>query len=63
MAKLLRDIAQQLHRDTAAAVGMKTYSIGLDERSITCLVCGMTSWNLNDVTHLYCGKCHQFHEP
>jgi hypothetical protein len=29
---------------------------------ITCLVCGMTSWNPNDVKYKYCGNCHQFHD-
>jgi hypothetical protein len=30
--------------------------------SITCLVCGLTSWNANDVENRYCGFCHRFHE-
>jgi uncharacterized membrane protein YgcG len=29
----------------------------------TCPRCGATSWNLNDVAHLYCGRCHVFAAP
>jgi hypothetical protein len=28
--------------------------------SITCKLCGMTSYNPNDVINRYCGHCHQF---
>jgi hypothetical protein len=28
--------------------------------NITCPVCGMTSWNPNDVRYGYCGNCHAF---
>lgn len=28
--------------------------------SITCPVCGMTSYNLNDVANGYCGNCHAY---
>ena len=28
--------------------------------SFTCRDCGMTSYNLNDVKHRYCGRCHKF---
>ena len=38
-----------------------TYRIASDGRSITCLVCGRTSWHPEDVRQLYCGYCHQFH--
>jgi hypothetical protein len=38
-----------------------TYAIGSDGKSITCLRCKMTSFNINDVVHLYCGQCHAFH--
>ena len=30
--------------------------------SITCLRCGMTSYNPNDILYRYCGNCHKFHE-
>lgn len=32
------------------------------EKSITCLDCNRTSYNLNDVRHRYCGHCHVFHD-
>jgi protein-arginine kinase activator protein McsA len=28
--------------------------------SITCPVCGMTSYNVNDVREGYCGNCHTY---
>lgn len=36
------------------------YTIGVDGKSITHHVCGMTSHNLNDVTQHYCGACKVF---
>lgn len=30
--------------------------------SITCPVCGRTSYNANDILHRYCGSCHQYHD-
>lgn len=30
--------------------------------AIECLVCGMISHSPKDVEHLYCGKCHRFHD-
>jgi protein-arginine kinase activator protein McsA len=42
---------------------MITYRIAsTGEPSITCLRCGMTSFNVNDIAALYCAKCHAFHE-
>lgn len=36
-------------------------SIGLPiEASITCPVCGIASYNPNDINHGYCGNCHAF---
>tara|TARA_Y100000310_G_C20452204_1_gene701307 strand:- start:187 stop:549 length:363 start_codon:yes stop_codon:yes gene_type:complete len=32
------------------------------EPSITCPVCGMTSYNENDIEQGYCGNCHQWHK-
>jgi hypothetical protein len=29
---------------------------------ITCLVCGKTSYNSNDVENRYCAHCHEFHD-
>lgn len=31
-------------------------------KGIKCLMCGMTSWNSNDVVQRYCGGCHVFHD-
>lgn len=39
---------------------INTNSTG-DPGSITCLVCGFTSHNTNDIQYLYCGNCHSFH--
>jgi len=30
--------------------------------SVTCPVCGKTSFNPNDVRERYCGNCHMFHD-
>jgi hypothetical protein len=39
-----------------------SYTISADRKSITCLICGLTSHNPNDVREVYCGKCHRFHQ-
>lgn len=40
----------------------RTYQVGNDSIPyIHCLVCGMRSYNSNDITEKYCGKCHDFH--
>ena len=31
-------------------------------RTITCLRCGLSSFNQNDIDQKYCGHCHVFHE-
>jgi hypothetical protein len=31
-----------------------------DHPSITCPVCGMTSYHPKDVEHAYCGNCHEY---
>ncbi len=36
-------------------------ALGDRGQAITCMECGKTSYNLNDVKHLYCGNCHRFH--
>lgn len=40
-----------------------TYIAGWDENGdwIACSLCGLKSYNPNDVTNRYCGKCHHFH--
>lgn len=40
-----------------------TYILNNGGESITCMMCGLTSYNVNDVKFLYCGNCHKFHEP
>jgi ribosomal protein L37E len=44
--------------------GAKTmsYVIGDKGWSITCVRCGLKSYNINDVVQRYCGNCHRFHE-
>lgn len=37
------------------------YQISRDGSEITCLLCGRTSHNPNDVAQRYCGHCHIFH--
>jgi len=34
-----------------------------DPPSITCPVCGMTSYNLTDIEMGYCGNCHGYTSP
>ena len=31
-------------------------------KTITCLDCGLTSWNENDVRERYCPVCREFHD-
>jgi ribosomal protein L37E len=38
------------------------FSIAPDAQSITCHVCGRTSYNPNDVQEKYCGFCRVFHQ-
>lgn len=41
-----------------------SYSIQVDaygNRWIRCLVCGLGSYNPNDIEQKYCGYCHVFH--
>jgi hypothetical protein len=39
-----------------------TFRIAADGNSITCLKCGMRSYNHHDVEQHYCGHCHVFHD-
>jgi len=44
---------------------MQTYEIEAHEdgtRAITCLVCGMKSYMIDDIKERYCGNCNQFHD-
>lgn len=38
------------------------FSISPGGKSITCHVCGKTSWHPEDVRNKYCGFCHVFHD-
>lgn len=40
---------------------IKTYRINGEDESITCLRCGLTSHNRNDVRARYCDNCKEFH--
>lgn len=44
---------------------MLTYIVGWDEHGwwIQCSICGLISYNENDVRERYCGHCHIFHDP
>lgn len=60
------------HRGAAHAYGdivarmkagrLPSYSIAPGNRSITCHVCGLTSYLPKDVENKFCGKCHVFHD-
>jgi hypothetical protein len=49
------------HRITENGEKIATYRIEENGEAITCLICGRTSHNLNDVSRKYCGFCHIFH--
>ncbi len=38
------------------------YEISEDGKSIKCLICGLTSYNPNDVENRYCANCNVFHD-
>jgi hypothetical protein len=44
----------------------ETYAVVFQTESpdigIFCRLCRQISHNLNDISHLYCGNCHRFHE-
>lgn len=40
----------------------RSYDIDLNGPSITCKICGLTSYNVNDVVLRYCARCHRFHD-
>jgi len=42
--------------------GQATFTIAADGRAITCLLCGKTSYNPQDVAQRYCGHCKLFHK-
>jgi hypothetical protein len=40
---------------------MAEYRLGSNRRSITCLTCNRTSFNLKDVRYLWCSYCNKRH--
>lgn len=43
--------------------GSCPYILALGENpSITCMTCGKTSYNSNDIEKRYCGFCNKFHK-
>jgi len=50
-------------RAALVAGGCSTYATGLKggEPSIICLCCGLGSAHPEDISHRYCGFCHEFH--
>lgn len=39
-----------------------SYRINANRRAITCLICGVTSYNAHDIARLFCAKCDVYHE-
>lgn len=70
----LKPIAQDIARQTGRPIKLLCFSVReqierilpstyeIKGNSITCLVCGQTSYNRNDVANKYCGYCKRFHE-
>jgi RNase P subunit RPR2 len=46
------------HRGQRVMMGQRRLPLAVP--SFTCRDCGFTSYNLNDVKHRYCGRCHKF---
>jgi len=44
------------------AMPRKSFEIAADGKSIVCHVCGLRSYNLDDVRYRYCSNCKLFHE-
>ena len=40
---------------------LPSYQVSEDGESIQCLVCGLRSFNPNDVENKFCGHCHRYH--
>ncbi len=41
---------------------VRTVSNGRSYLGIKCLLCGLVSYNLNDIRQRYCAACHRFHD-
>lgn len=48
-------------RQALVAAGCSTFEVQEIPSMIVCLCCGRPSYNPNDVAHLYCGFCHEYH--
>lgn len=67
---IVRDIARQTGRPINLLCfsvreqieSILPYTYTISGNSITCLICGRTSFNRNDVKNKYCGHCKHFHE-
>jgi hypothetical protein len=35
----------------------RSYTLGKDDKTLTCHLCGFTSYHQSDVAHRYCGHC------
>lgn len=44
----------------SGGVNEPTYTIAADGQSITCSICGLTSYNANDVRYRFCSRCKIF---
>lgn len=57
-------LVARVRRLVAKGGARRTYVIAqfAGHATITCLACGYTSHNPNDVRERYCGHCHWFHE-
>lgn len=70
----LKPIARQIARDTGKTIYLECFSVRehletlypktyvVQGQSITCLICGLTSYNRADVATKYCSHCKRFHE-
>lgn len=49
--------------DRCGALAIRpTFTLLDNGQAIKCFKCGLTSYNINDVRNLYCGKCKEFHD-
>lgn len=60
----LKEIDQVL-QERLKSIDSRTYTILHTSagEAILCHKCGYDSSNKNDVKNLYCGRCHEYHQP
>lgn len=58
-----KDKVSEPEKQQVEIIGKIGYEIIVKDgqRAIKCLRCEMTSWHPEDVRHLYCGNCKEFH--